>query len=176
MAIVARSHHCFNFNSSFVARSSDNLRTQHSGITDNQNGQFCSPDFRCKKLYRLITKPHASIASFPAKGNSKSKGGLGAGSTFRYVVARAARVLSHYTAVFFGTLPHFFSQKTQGRVCFFKLFSKAYVKLHSPRSNNQKIQRKKASWTSDTARVWLISHACGYLQHPIQLTWVRVLT
>jgi hypothetical protein len=94
MAVVARSHHCFNFNSSFVDRSSDNLRTQHSGITDNQNGQFCSPDFPYK-VYRLITKANASIASFFPQGNSKSQGGLGAGSTFRYMVARAARVLSH---------------------------------------------------------------------------------
>jgi hypothetical protein len=145
MAVVARSHHCLNFNSSFVDRSSDNLRIQHSDLTDNQNGQFCSPDFRCKKLYRLITKPHGSIASFPAKGNSKSKGGLEAGSTFRYVVARDARVLSHYTAVFFGTPPPFFGQKTQRRIFFFNLLSKPYVKLHSPRSNNQNIQRNKAS-------------------------------
>jgi hypothetical protein len=144
MAILARSHHCFNFNISFVDRSSDNLRIQHSGRTDNQNGQFCSPDFPCK-VYRLITKPHASVASFPAKGNSKSKGGLGAGSTFRYVVARDARVLTHYIGFFFGTPPPFFSQKTQHRVCFFNLLSKAYVKLHSPRSKNQKIQRNKAS-------------------------------
>jgi len=52
----------------------------------NQNGQFCSPDFPCKvscKVYRFITKAHAWIASFPAKGNSKSKGGLGACLNFR---------------------------------------------------------------------------------------------
>jgi len=47
------------------------------------------------KVNRLITKAHASIASFPAKGNSKSKGGLGGGSTFRYMVARDTRVLTH---------------------------------------------------------------------------------
>jgi hypothetical protein len=49
------------------------------------------------KVYRLITKAHTSSASFPAKGNSKSKGGPGAGSTFRYMIASgcAARVLSH---------------------------------------------------------------------------------
>jgi hypothetical protein len=136
------------FNSSFVEHSSDNLITQHSGRTDNQNGQFCSPYFfffSFGKVYRLITKAHASIASFPAKGNSKSNGGLGAGSTFRYLVGGDPRVLSHYIAVFFGTPPPFFSQKTQGRVFYFNLFSKSYIKLHSPRSNNQNIQRKKAS-------------------------------
>jgi len=145
MAVVARSHHCFNFKSSFVEHSSDNLITQHSGRTDNQNGQFCSPDFHYKKLYRLITKAHASIASFPAKGNSKSQGGLGAGSTSRYMVARDARVLSHYIAVFLGTPPPFFGQTSQRRVFFFNLFNKPYVKLHSPGSNNQNIQRNKAS-------------------------------
>jgi len=115
------------------------------------------------------------MASFPAKGNSKSNGGLGAGSTFRYMVARDARVLSHYIAVFFFTHPPFFGQTTQRHVFFFNLFSKAYIKLHSPRSNNQKMQRNKASRTSDTDRFWLISGACGYLQHATQFTWVRVV-
>ena len=175
MTVVTRSHHCFNFNSYFLEHSSDNLRTQNSGITDNQNRQFCSPDFPCKKVYRLITKAHASIASFPAKGNSKSNGGLGACSTFRYMVARAARVLSHYIAVFLRTPPPFLGQTTQRRVCFFNLFRKAYIKLHSPRSNNQNIQRNKASRTSDTALIWPISGACGYLQHPKQFTGVSVV-
>ena len=111
-----------------------------------------------------------SSASFFPQGNSKSQGGLGSRSTFRYMVAGDARVLTHYIAVFFGTSPPFFSQKTQRRVFFFNLFSKPYVKLHSPGSSNQNIQRNKASWTSDTARVWLISGACGYLQHPTQFT------
>ena len=150
MAVVARSHHCFNFNSSFVEHSSDNLITQHLGRTDNQNGQFCSPDFPCKvscKVYRFITKSHDWIASFPPQENSKPKGGFRAGSTFRKMVAnaRAAKVLSHYIAVFYCTFLPFFSQKTQGRVFFFTLFSKPYVKLHSPRSNNHNIQRNKAS-------------------------------
>jgi len=127
MAIVARSHHCFNFNISFVDRSSDNLRIQHSGRTDNQNGQFCSPDFPCK-VYRLITKPHASIASFPAKGNSKSKGGLEAGSTFRYVVARDARVLSHYLA-FFLALLHLFSVRQPNAASFFQFIQQALCKI-----------------------------------------------
>jgi hypothetical protein len=35
------------------------------------------------------------MASFPAKGNSKSKGGLGAASIFRYMVVGDARVLTH---------------------------------------------------------------------------------
>jgi hypothetical protein len=56
-----------------------------------------------------------------------------------------ARVLSDDIAVFFGTPPPFFGQKTQGRVFYFNLFSKPYVKLHSPRSNNQNIQLNKAS-------------------------------
>jgi hypothetical protein len=85
-----------------------------------------------------------SSASFFPQGNSKSQGGLGARSTFRYMVAGDARVLTHYIAVFFGTSPPFFSQKTQRRVFFFNLFSKPYVKLDSPRSNNQNIQRNKA--------------------------------
>jgi hypothetical protein len=58
--------------------------------------------------------------------------------------AGAARVLSHYLAFFFCTPPPFFGEKTQGRVFFFNLLSKPYVKLHSPRSNNQNIQRNKA--------------------------------
>jgi len=117
------------------------------------------------------------MASFPAKGNSKSKGGLAACSILRYMVAnnRAARVLRHYLAVFFCTPPPFFGQTTQRRVCFFNLFSKPYVKLHSPRSNNQNIQRNKASRTSDTALIWPISGACGYLQHPKQFTGVSVV-
>jgi hypothetical protein len=93
----------------------------------------------------LITKAHVSIASFLAKGNSKSKGGLGAGSTSRYMVARDARVVTYYIAVFFGTSAPFFGETTQRRVSFLTLFSKPYVKLHSPRSKNQNIQRKKAS-------------------------------
>jgi len=36
-----------------------------------------------------------SSASFPPQRNLKSNGGLGAGLTFRYMVARDARVLSH---------------------------------------------------------------------------------
>ena len=111
MAVGVRSHHCFNFNSSFVDHSSDNLLTQHSGRTDNQNSQFCSPDFPCKvscKVYRFITKSHDWIASFPPQENSKSNGGPGAGSTFRYLVAGDARVVSHYIAVFFALL-HLFS-------------------------------------------------------------------
>jgi hypothetical protein len=99
-----------------------------------------------------IAQRLSSVSFFP-QGNSKSKGGLEAGSTFRYMVTGDARILSHYTAVFFCTSPPFFSQKTQSRVFFFNLLSKPYVKLHSPRSNNPKIQRNKASWTSDTARV-----------------------
>jgi len=87
------------------------------------------------------------MVSFPAKGNSKSKGGLAACSTFRQMVAnnRDPRVLSHYIAFFFCTPPPFFSQTTQRRVCFFNLFRKPYVKLHSPRSNKQNIQRNKES-------------------------------
>src|SRR4028118_1362543 len=87
-----------------------------------------------------------SSASFPPQENSKSKGELGSGSNFRYMVANGdARVLSHYTAVFLGSSPPFLGQKTQRRVFCFTLFSKPYVKLHSPRSNNQNIQRNKAS-------------------------------
>jgi hypothetical protein len=43
------------------------------------------------------------------------------------MVARAARVLSHYTAVFFGTSPPFLGQTTQDRVYFFNLLSKPYI-------------------------------------------------
>jgi hypothetical protein len=52
-----------------------------------------------------------SSASFPPQGNSKSKGGLGSGSTFRYMVARDARVLSHYTAFFLALLHLFWARK-----------------------------------------------------------------
>jgi hypothetical protein len=86
-----------------------------------------------------------SSASFPPQKNLKLNGGLGACSTFRYLVAGDARVLTNYIAVFFGTSPPFFSHKTQRRVFFFNLFSKPYVKLHSPGSNNQNIQRNKSS-------------------------------
>jgi hypothetical protein len=113
----------------------------------------------------LITKTHASIASFPAKGNSKSKRGLGACSTLRYRVARDAKVVSHFS-YFFWHSSTFFRSENQTSVCFFNLFSKPYIKLHSPRSNNQNIQRNKASSTSATDRVWPISGACGYVQHP----------
>jgi hypothetical protein len=108
--------------------------------------------------HRMSLAPIAqrlSSASFPPQENSKSKGGPEAGSTFRYLVAGDTRVLTHYIAVFFGTSPPFFSQKTQRHVFFFTWFSKPYLKLHSPRSNNQNIQRNKASSTSDTARVCL---------------------
>ena len=84
-----------------------------------------------------------SSPSFPPQENSKSNGGPGAGSTFRYLVAGDARVLTHYIAVFFCTSPPFFCQKTQGRVFFLNLFSKAYVKLHSLRSNNRTYNETK---------------------------------
>jgi len=93
MAVVARSHHCFNFNSSFLDRSSDNLRTQHSGRTDNQNGQFCNPDFPCK-VYRLITKASCLDRQLSSSGELKVQGWGGSWLKFSKVVGDA-RVLTH---------------------------------------------------------------------------------
>ena len=115
-----------------------------------------------------------SSASFPFQRNLKSNGGLGAGSTFPYMIARDARVLSDYIAVFWHFCT-FFRSENPISISFLTLFSKPYIKLHSPRSNNQNIQRNKAYSTSDMARFWPISGAYGYLQHSIQFTGVCVV-
>jgi hypothetical protein len=134
-------------------------------------GAYSASNSDCRMRLAPIAQ-RLSSASFPPQENSKSKGGLRSGSTFRRWPVVQGFWAINYTAVFFGSSPPFLGQKTPDRVFCFNLLSKLYVKLHSPRSNNQNRQRNKVSWTSDTARVGPISGACGCVQHPIQFTGV----
>ncbi len=120
-------------------------------------------------------RPAVIFCQLSSSGKLKVEGWAGNCLNFSVHGGRWCKSLEPLSRGFFCTFPPFFSQTTQRRVFFFNLFSKPYVKLHSPRSNNQNIQRNKASWTSDTARVWPISGACGYLQHPKQFTGVRAV-
>jgi hypothetical protein len=67
-------------------------------------------------------------ASFFPQGNSKSKGGPGACLTFRYIVARDARVLTHYIA-FFLCFSTFFQSENPTPRLFFQFIQQALCKI-----------------------------------------------
>jgi hypothetical protein len=69
-----------------------------------------------------------SSASFPPQKNLNSKGGLGACSTFRYLVTDDARVVSHYIAVFFALL-HLFSVRQPNEHLLFNFIQQALYKV-----------------------------------------------
>src|SRR6476469_10067957 len=94
-----------------------------------------------------------SSDNLPSKGSSKSDGGLGASSAFRYTIANGdARVLSHYTC-FSCTLTTFLVGKPI-HCLLFSLIQQALIKLNSNRNQtliqslNQRAS-KNCWWTSE---------------------------
>jgi hypothetical protein len=95
------------------------------------------------------------------------------------VVARDARVLSHYTAVFFGNPPHFFSQKTQRRVCFFNikqaLCKVAQSTLQKPENTTKQsiLNQRHGSSFAHKWCLWLFA-ACNTIDMDARANLIRV--
>ena len=81
------------------------------------------------KVYRLITKAHASIASFLPKGNSKSQGGLGAPRDFSVYGCPCCKGFEPLDRGFFGTSPPFFWWENPTPRLFFQFIKQALCKV-----------------------------------------------
>jgi hypothetical protein len=69
-----------------------------------------------------------------------------------------------YRGFFLHFSTFFMSENPRSRL-FFQFIQQDLCKVAQFTIQQQNIQRNKASWTSDTAVILLISGACGYLHH-----------